>query len=159
MLLQKDLMCWTVEQSDVSWASMSINTKYCIVKTTNKILSVTGKIADNKLENIITEMLYPACNRIMWNLLHRTYCLAHGVFMHLFSHTACCVPLWASWHWDILDCPHIWFITILWQDRAIIRLWNCSALQVLSPPFWMEKWGRRCQEKELPCGLDSWVFP
>lgn len=62
---------------------MSINTKYCIVKTTNKILSVTVKIADNKLENIITEMLYPACKRIMCNLLHITYCLACGVFMYL----------------------------------------------------------------------------
>lgn len=62
---------------------MSINTKYCIVKTTNKILSITGKIADNKLENIIIEMLYPACNRIMCNLLHITYFLACGVFMYL----------------------------------------------------------------------------
>lgn len=83
MLLPKELMCWTVEQSDVSCASVSINTEYCIVKTTNKILSVTGKIADNKLENIITEMLSPACNGIMCNLLHVTYCLARGVFMCL----------------------------------------------------------------------------
>lgn len=80
MLLQKDLMCWIVEQSDVSWASVSINTKYCIVKTTDKILSVTEKIADNKLENIITEMLYPACKRIMCNLQHITHCLAGGVW-------------------------------------------------------------------------------
>lgn len=62
---------------------MSINRKYCIVKTTNEILSVTGKIADNKLENIITEMLYPACKRIMCNFLLITYCLALGMFMYL----------------------------------------------------------------------------
>lgn len=127
-------MCWIVEQSDVSWSSVSINTKYCIVKTTDKILSVTGKIADNKLENIITEMLYPACNRIMCNLLHVTYCLAGGVFMYLSlpSVTLPGVPLWASWHWDIFESLHIWFTTILWQDRALRTL---KLLGIAGPNF------------------------
>lgn len=160
MLLHKDLMCWIVEQSDVSWASVSINTKYCIVKTTDKILSVTEKIADNKLENIITEMLYPACNRIMCNLQHITHCLAGGVwciYPCLQLHAWCSPP--SSWHWDIFESPHIWFTTILWQDRGIIELWNCLALLVPSSSLWMKEWGSLCQEKELPWELDSWVLP
>lgn len=90
---------------------MSINTKYCIVKTTNKILSVTGKIADNKLENIITEMLYPACNRIMCNLLHITCCLARGVFMYLSLPSVSLPGVFLSEQvdiaCDIFESPHI----------------------------------------------------
>lgn len=64
-------MCWMTEWINVSWTSVSINTKYCIFKRTNKIVSVTGKIVENKLENIITEMLYLAHNRIglaVWHM-------------------------------------------------------------------------------------------
>lgn len=122
-------MCWTIERSDVSWASVSINTKYRIVKITNKILSVTGKIADNKLENVITERVYPACNRIMWNFLHITCCLACGVFMYLFLPSISLPSVFLSEQvdigYDVFESPHIWFTTILWQDRAIIWLWNC----------------------------------
>lgn len=68
--LQKDLMRWAVEWLDVSWTSVSINTKYCIFKRTSKILSVTGTIVENKMENIVTAMLYPAHSRIWLAVWH-----------------------------------------------------------------------------------------
>jgi len=98
------------------------------------LLSVAGKLVENKLENIITGMLYLAHNRIGLTVWH----MGCSYYLCLPSVKLPCICLGACWHWlSYFQSSYTWFNTTLWQDKAVIWLWKCLALLVRNPWSWV----------------------
>lgn len=157
--LQKDLVCWTVEWLDVSWTSLSTNTKHCIFEKTIKILSATGKMVTNKLEKL-SGMLCLAHNRIRLTVWHV------GCSCYLYLSSVVLPSIFLSEHIDIVTFVVTFskflhlishhFVTGQSHHMALEMLGVAGPWSMVSSPSCsMKEWGRRCQEKVSPCGLDS----
>lgn len=112
------LVCWTVEWLDVSWTSLSINTKYCVLERTNKILSATGKMVMNKLENLVGCFTLHVTG---YDLLSGTW----GVHVIYTCLQSCCLAFssLSILTWVVTFSKFLHLISHhLWQDKAIMAL-------------------------------------